>query len=93
MQMFLRNMFCLNLKMIDKPPCLEINHYVQMAIEEIKILGAVLYLPARQHCQSSPIYLKHGLNGPNWWCCLAGSSKTVPRILIFSIVMCAKYSF
>ena len=25
-----------------------------MAIEKIKILGAVLELPAKQHCQSSP---------------------------------------
>ena len=24
-------------------------------------------------------------------CCLAGSSKTAPRIFIFSIVLCAKY--
>ena len=49
-----------------------------MAIEKIEILGAVLELPARQ-----PIYLKNGPNGLNWQCCLAGSSKTGPRILIF----------
>ena len=36
-----------------------------------------------------PIYLKIG---PNWQCCLAGSSKTAPRILIFSIAMGAEYS-
>jgi hypothetical protein len=35
-----------------------------------------------------PIYLKIG---PNWQCCLAGSSKTAPRILIFSIAMGAEY--
>jgi hypothetical protein len=29
----------------------------------------------------------------NWQCCLAGSSKTAPRILIFSIAMGADYSF
>ena len=37
---------------------------------------------------TQPIYLKIG---PNWQCCLAGSSKTAPRILIFSIVLGAKY--
>ena len=39
-----------------------------------------------------PIYLK---TGPNWQylqCCLAGSSKTALRILIFSIAMGAEYS-
>ena len=49
-----------------------------MAIEKIKILGAVL---EHQHCrfgQFGPI-----LNGLDWQCCLAGSSKTAPRILIF----------
>ena len=54
----------------------------------MKILGAVLELPAKQHCQSSPF----GPNWPNWQCCLAGSSKTAPRILIFSIVLGAEYS-
>ena len=32
-------------------------------------------------------------NWPNRQCCLAGSSKTAPRILIFSIAMGADYSF
>jgi hypothetical protein len=40
-----------------------------------------------------PIYLENGPNGLNWQCCLAGSSKTAPRILIFSIAMGADYSF
>ena len=40
-----------------------------------------------------PIYLENGPNGLNWQCCLAGSSKTNPRILIFSIAMGADYSF
>ena len=39
-----------------------------------------------------PIYCKIGLNGPNWQCFLAGSFKTAPRILIFSIGMGAKPS-
>ena len=29
-----------------------------------------------------PIYLKTGPNWPNWQCCLSGSSKRAPRILI-----------
>ena len=33
------------------------------------------------------------MNRPNWQCFLAGSSKTAPRILIFSIAMGADYSF
>ena len=51
-----------------------------MAIEKIKILGDVLELPDKQHCQIRQ-------NGLNWQCCLAGSSQTAPRILIFSIAM------
>ena len=45
----------------------------------MKILGAV--------------YLKIGPNWPNQQCCLAGSSKTAPRILIFSNAMGAKNTF
>ena len=37
--------------------------------------------------------LKIGPNWPNWQCCLAGSSKTAPRILISSITMGADNSF
>ena len=37
-----------------------------------------------------PIYLKIGPNWPNRQCCLAGSSKTAPRIFIFSIVLGAE---
>ena len=33
------------------------------------------------------------MNGLAWHCCLAGSSKTPTRVLIFSIVMVADYSF
>ena len=33
------------------------------------------------------------VNRLNWRCCLAGSFKTAPRILIFSIAMGADYSF
>ena len=64
-----------------------------MAIEKIQILGAVLELPAKLHCQSSPFTSEVGPNGLNWQCCLAGSSKTAPRILIFSIAIDADYSY
>ena len=41
-----------------------------------------------------PIYLKSGPNWPDRQCCLAGFSKTAPRILIFfSIAIGADYSF
>ena len=45
-------------------------------------------LPAKQ-----PIYLKIGPNWPNRRYCLAGSSKTAPGILIFSIALGADNSF
>ena len=59
-----------------------------MAIEKIKILGAVLELPAKQIW---PIWPSFEVNGLNWHCCLAGSSKTAPTIFIFSIVLGAEY--
>ena len=61
-----------------------------MAIEKIKILGAVLELPAKPHCQFSPFGLFFEVNGLDWQCYLAGSSKTAPRILI---AIGADYSF
>ena len=64
-----------------------------MAIEKIKILGAVLELPAKQHCQFSPFGPIFEVNGLDWQCYLAGSSKTAPRILIFSIAIGANYSY
>ena len=45
--------------------------------------GGLLELPSKQCCQFSPFTTKMGQNGLNWQCCLAGSSKTAPRILIF----------
>jgi hypothetical protein len=52
----------------------------------MKILGAFL-----EQSTANPDHLPQ--NWPNWQCCLAGSSKTGPRILIFSIAMGADYSF
>jgi hypothetical protein len=51
----------------------------------MKILGAVLELPAKQHCQSSPFTSNLGQIVKNWQCCLAGSSKMA--------AMDADYSF
>ena len=42
---------------------------------------------------ANPFTSKIGPNGLLWQCCLAGSSKMAPRILIFSIAMGAKPSF
>ena len=64
-----------------------------MAIEKIKILGAVLELPAKQHCQFSPFGPIFEVNGLDWHCCLTGSSKTAPKVLIFSIAIGAVYSY
>ena len=64
-----------------------------MVIEKIKILGAVLELPAKQHCQFSPFGPTSEVNGLDWQCCLAGGSKMAPRILIFSIAIGADYSY
>ena len=64
-----------------------------MAIEKIKILGAVLELPAKQHYRFLPIWPNFKVNGLDWQCCLAGGSKTAPRILIFSIAIGADYSY
>ena len=59
-----------------------------MAIEKIKILEAVVELPAKQHCQSSPLTSKLGRIDQIG---SAGSSKTAPRIFIFSIAVGAEY--
>ena len=64
-----------------------------MAIEEIKILGAVLKLPAKQHCQFSPFGPLYEVNGLDWQCYLAGSTKTAPWILISSMAMGANFLF
>ena len=65
----------------------------QWQLKKIKILGAVLELPAKQHCQFRPFGPNFDINGLDWQCYLAGSSKTAPMILIFSIVIGANYSY
>ena len=64
-----------------------------MAIERIKILGAILELRAKQHCQFSTLGPLYEVNGFDWKCYLAGSSKTAPRIFIFSFAMGVDNSF
>ena len=54
-----------------------------MTIEKIKILWAVLELPAKQPCRASQFASFF------WQGHLASSSKTAHMILIFSIVMVA----
>ena len=65
-----------------------------MAIEKIQILEAVLELRDKQTALLIqpiwPIFLVYGLD---WQGFLADSFKAAPRILIFSIAMCAKTSF
>ena len=61
--------------------------------EKMKILRVILELPAYLDSllPIQSIYLENGQNGLNWQCCLAGSSKTAPRIL--TIAVGADYSF
>ena len=56
----------------------------QWQLEKSKSFGAKYQLP---------IWPNFEVNGLDWQCCLAGSSKTAPRILIFSTAMGAKPSF
>ena len=64
-----------------------------MAIEKIQILGPVLELPVKQPCQFSPFGPIYEVNGLDWKCYLAGSSKTAPRILVLSIAIGADYTY
>ena len=82
------------LKKCGRPDCNEFQlDLAPMAIEKLKILVAVLEIPAKQHCQFSPFGPIFEVNGLDWQCYLAGSSKTAPRILIFSIAIDADYSY
>ena len=61
-----------------------------MAIEKIKILRGHVGATTQRALPIQPIFM---VNGLDWQCCLAGSSKTAPRIFIFSIVLSAEYLF
>ena len=50
-------------------------------------------LPAKKHWQFSPFGPIVEVNGLDWQCCLAGSSKMATRILIFLIAIGADYSY
>ena len=67
--------------------------FAPKAIKIIKILGAVLELPAKQHCQFSPVGQIFEVNGLYWQWYLAASSKMAHRIFIFSIAIGANYSY
>ena len=46
------------------------------------------------NCTANSAHLAHfSVNGLDCQCCFVGSSKTAPRIMIFSIAMGANYSF
>ena len=64
-----------------------------MAIEKKQNPGGRFGATSQTALPIWPIYQEIRQNGLNWQCCLAGSSKTAPRILIFSIVLGAEYSF
>ena len=61
-----------------------------MAIEKIKILGAVLELPALPIWSIRPNFEVNGLNWQSW---LNGRTQMALRILIFSIAMGADKLF
>jgi hypothetical protein len=60
-----------------------------IAIEQLSHFGAT----CKTALPIQPNYRKNGPNGLNWQAGLAGSSKTAPMTLIFSIAMGAKPSF
>ena len=60
-----------------------------MAIEKIKILGAVW--SNQLNSTALPIWPNFEVNALDWHCCLAVSSKRAPRIFIFSIVLGAEF--
>ena len=56
-----------------------------MAIKKIKILGAILELPAKQHCQSSPFTKKVGQMGLIGSAVLLVASKQPPEFWFFQL--------
>ena len=64
-----------------------------MAIEKIKILVSVLELPAKQHCQSSPVTSKLGQIGQSDSAVELVAPKRLQGLWFFSIAMGADNSF
>ena len=67
----------------------QMNNWHPWQLKKIKILGAVLELPAKHW----PICSNFEVNGLDWQCCLDGSSKWPPGFEIVSIAMGSDYSF
>ena len=61
-----------------------------MAIEKIKILEPFWSYQLNSTLLDWSIWSNFEVNGLDWQCCVAGSSKTAPRIFIFSIVLGAE---
>ena len=64
-----------------------------MAIEKNQNPGGRFGATRKTALPIQPIWPIFAVNGMDWQCCFAGSSKTDPWILIFSIAMGADYSF
>ena len=64
-----------------------------MAIEKKNQNPGVRFGATRTALPIQSIWPIFVVNGLDWQCCLDGSSKTAPRILIVSIAMGANYSF
>ena len=64
----------------------KMNDWDPLQLKKIKILGARYgALPIW------PIWPNFEVNGLDWLCWLVGTSKTAPRIFVFSIVLGAEY--
>ena len=75
---------------------MEINSNVQsasMAIEKNQNPWGPFGATRQTALPIQPIWLIFLVDRLKWQCCLAGSSKTAPRILIFSMAMGADYAF
>ena len=64
-----------------------------MTIEKNQNPGARFGATSYTALPIQPILPNFLVDGPNWQCSLAGSSKTALKILIFSLVLDAEYSF
>ena len=71
----------------------QMNNRHPWPLKQIKILGANLEQPAKQHCKFSPFWPILAVNRLNWQCCLAGSSKVAPEFWCFQMPWGADYSF